>query len=508
PLIRNSFRQLSGPLPCISPEGKKWYSQKHGLPDGLVHDMLLDKNGRLWLATNNGIAWIDDPKEEKVQVLQAFNGTSVHVLAMDHEQRLWMGGPKGLYCWDGKNMFTYSRRDGLPSNDVRSLLLDCRNRLWIGSSKGLTSLNLNHLPLRDEFPVLLLDRPAINGVSLSKMEEIRLKPKEAISWTFRAIYFQDADAVNFRYRLRATDPWRYTRQRKLEFSNLAHGEYNFQLQTSAGSNVWGNEDSVQFIVLPQWWQDWRILTVLLIGATLFLLLLFRLRIVQLIRKAEKDKAQAEKLAQLELKSLLAQMNPHFIFNALNAIQSYILENEAILSHHYLGQFSKLMRMFLESSRKEEHSLAEELEMLRLYVKMESLCYEGRFNHEIETDPAIWPEEQMLPTMLIQPFVENAIRHGILHKQSNDGELRIRFFMQKNHLVCEVSDNGIGRKNAMSQKKDRFHVSRGMEIVNERIRLQEEKMHTRIRLKITELDPENSLEPGTLVRIVVPISSEI
>ncbi len=228
--------------------------------------------------------------------------------------------------------------------------------------------------------------------------------------------------------------------------------------------------------------------------------------MRLIKKKTKqllEKVTLEKhVLELEQKALRLQMNPHFIFNALQSIQGFIARNDSAEARRYLAKFGKLMRSTLENSRHAFTSIALETESLSHYLGLEALCHGNRFTFTIETDQRIDPEATFIPVMLIQPFVENAVIHGLLHLLEKPGRIDIRFILDEKSVFCEIEDNGVGRTKAKEYesqtKKD--HKSAALEITRERLAQTNEKGMSESKLEIIDLFDENGNAAGTKVVI--------
>ncbi|MBO9730792.1 MAG: tetratricopeptide repeat protein [Chitinophaga sp.] len=210
--------------------------------------------------------------------------------------------------------------------------------------------------------------------------------------------------------------------------------------------------------------------------------------------------------QLELRSLRSQMNPHFIFNSLSSIHRYIWSNNQEEASDYLTKFSRLMRLILDNTQHTFVTLNKELESLRLYLDLESLRCNGIFDYSFNIDPDINDEEVLIPPMILQPYVENAIWHGLVHKLPEEkGLLTIDIVLKNRSLVCTITDNGIGRKKAMEIKdrKGRLHNSVGMKVTEGRIDLIRKINNKDARVMVTDLEDEQGQGIGTKVTIVLP-----
>ncbi len=215
----------------------------------------------------------------------------------------------------------------------------------------------------------------------------------------------------------------------------------------------------------------------------------------------------QQVAELEVKSLRSQMNPHFIFNSLNSIRNYIIKNEPHIASNYLAQFATLMRKILDASQQSFIYIDEEIDMLKLYLELELMRFSQRFNYHIQMDAEIESANYKIPSMVLQPFIENAIWHGLLSKEEGIGELSIRFTEYEkdaNQIICEITDNGIGRKKSAEYKDSlKKHKSKGLEITKERlIRLSNGEIQDPI--EFIDLYDEQGNAIGTKVLIHLPI----
>ncbi|MCP4178688.1 MAG: hypothetical protein GY756_13065 [bacterium] len=213
-----------------------------------------------------------------------------------------------------------------------------------------------------------------------------------------------------------------------------------------------------------------------------------------------------KNAELEQRLLRSQMNPHFIFNAISSIQSYIIKNKPLEASSYLANFAKLMRHILLNSRKEFISLDNEIETIENYIKLQQLRFEGKFEYSINVSDEIDEEEIVIPPMILQPFIENAVKHGISKKVDSDGMISIDFSLENDKLILEVEDNGIGRTEADKLKK-KEHKSLATEITNNRLALLGKSFKKKAEISILDLTDDNKNSTGTKVIIKLPVKSD-
>ena len=227
-----------------------------------------------------------------------------------------------------------------------------------------------------------------------------------------------------------------------------------------------------------------------------------------LKETQKRLALEKQYRHSELKALKAQMDPHFIFNALNSIQEYIVLNQKNLASDYLGKFADLMRKYLDHSDKGVISLQEEVTCLKMYLELEAIRFEEKLSYDILISSELSSEEVYIPTMLIQPYIENALKHGLLHKK-HGGKLLVSFnkLANKPVLVCIIEDNGIGRKKAQELKKKRaiFHKSFATKATESRLNLLNFGKEQQIGVVYEDLIDTNEQPNGTRVHITIPIS---
>jgi LytS/YehU family sensor histidine kinase len=236
----------------------------------------------------------------------------------------------------------------------------------------------------------------------------------------------------------------------------------------------------------------------------FIALLFISGII-FYQRSHRNKLKTEKMkAELQTQVLRSQMNPHFIFNCLNSIENFIMLNDQIQASDYLNKFSILMRSILDSSRNELIPIAKDMESLRLYVELEQLRFNNKFDYKDFTDPALVGGDYRVPSLLIQPFVENAIIHGLANSEENDLNLTVTTSLEKERIKFIIQDNGIGRIQSAEYNRlnKPYHKSIGLKITEDRINLYKCGNYTDGSVKITDLYDEMNKPVGTKVEITI------
>ena len=484
---------------------RKWVSIREGggLPSDRIRDLIATSEDTLWLATPNGVASLTRESDGTLTPKTILQHPA-NCLLFDSSGYLWIGAPDKLIRMHvAENIIqAFTKEDGLISENIECLFLGNQNRLWIGTDQGLSMLNLNDPLPQHKAPLIYIEDVFIHNKK-KDTDSVRTLPENTpLQINYVAVDLPKAKEIVYAYKLRQDADWQTTTNPSITFNDLKTGDYHFQVKAKNQSDIWSESVSFQFSVLPPWWKTgWAYLLYGILGAAIIWLFIRR-RTAQLTKKAMAER----KMVQLELNALQAQMNPHFIFNALNAIQHYILSNEEDLANEYLSRFARLMRLFLEASKSTYTNLADEKELLELYLNLEKLRFEEKFEYSVNTSAVRSHSEVLLPSMLVQPFVENAVNHGILHLEK-DGKVNVQFKEEEALLICTVEDNGVGRAKAKELRKNRnkSHKSRGMQLVKERLEaLKHLGNEKAIKIQTLDLTDQNGEPRGTKVIIQIPL----
>ncbi len=342
--------------------------------------------------------------------------------------------------------------------------------------------------------------------------QLRLRHWENFfSFDFSARGFTLGKQNRFRYRLKGfEDNWINAKgRRNANYTNVPPGDYVFQLQAANNEGAW-NEDIFELPVsiASPWWSHWWFIAGALLLLAYLIYSLYRYRVGQ-IRREEKLKADFEKqLANVEMSALRAQMNPHFLFNSLNSIERFIIKNESRKASEYLNNFARLIRLILQNSRSNYVNLKDEIEALELYLQMENLRFQDKFNYELIIQEGLEIENIDIPPMLIQPYVENAIWHGLMHKKDKtEGKVELHISRNNGYLHCKIEDNGIGRDKAIEMKThspQQGKRSVGMQITQDRIRIINKLYNSNTTVNIIDLKNGDGEAAGTRVELSIPI----
>jgi len=459
-----------------------------------------------WVSTNgSGIYLITSTEVVNHIPSTVVTGNRCNFVLQGLQEDLWVGTNDGLIqiLFNEDQSVRKTRKinhfHGLPSNVVTTGCFQ-DSLLYLGTAHGVCFFNPYSLRSNLFPPPIDLTAIRLNQRDTVFAEPPLLRPKQnLIEFFFRGRSFRNAGKVEYRYRLLGLDSnWNRTPNSSVIFSSLDDGDYQFEVAAMNSDGVWSAVPAtVQFSILPpvyeKWW-FWLLCTCLL---SVVLYGIYRFRIGQVTETAALNEA----LAVAQNKALSAQLNPHFIFNSMNSATYYIAENDAATSLRYLGRFSKLMRAILENSKSTMISIRKELDALSEYMELEQIRFGEKLSWKIDIDSKIDMERTMLPALLLQPMVENAIWHGIMHKEES-GQIEVIVRQENQALVCSIKDDGVGLKHSNLIKTNK-KVSTGMDITKKRLKLLK-SLHGKNSSIQVEEQFAGAQYPGAVVTITLPL----
>lgn len=445
----------------------------NGLRSNMCRAVFIDDRNIIWLATNNGLSGITiggSPSKPAVQ--------------------------------------NFSVADGLPSNDIEQVLrID--EQLWLLTKKGIVSFNPDKVISNNFPPPVYITQLKIDNIARSPKQDTTLShTTNFIGIDFVGLTYKNAGKQSYKYMLQGYDTgWTYTTNTFVQFTKLPPGNYSFKVLCVNNAGTESSRPAVYRFTIntPFYRQTW--FAVLLFFSAVFLVIIISVHSVKRIRKREESKTELNrKIANLELQALRAQMNPHFIFNCLNAIQDFILKNDAFAAKHYLTSFSKLIRKTLDNSRRQSIRLKDEIDFLNLYLELESMRFTNKFNYKITLHDDLENKNIQIPAMILQPFIENAVRHSRIGSLPAQGELNITFSLRGSQLVCIIDDNGIGLKQSLKLKGEQPETreAHALDMINERIASMNEVHHSNISYTIIDKSDILPGSSGTRVEIEIPL----
>lgn len=468
-------------------------------------------NNDLWVATS-GAGLIRLINEKVKTVFTTASGitsdicTSLYIDSAD----IWLGTNKGLNRIiihpDSTRVTTFTTANGLSADFVSSLFIH-ENTVYVGSPNGLTYFN-KYTTETKSICVLHIIQVSEGSKQLG-LDSLYTFPHNAlnIKIDFTAISFKSAGDNKYFYQLVGLDTgWNLTNNTFINYATLPPGNYWLKIKAINKFGVESESKVIAINIIPPWWQTWlfRMVVSLLTAAIVYFIYWLNIRS---IRKREENKRVMEaKFAALEQQALQAQMNPHFIFNCLNSIQSFIIDLDVEGANKYLSVFASMIRQTLENSSHLLIPLSNELKYLDTYLQLEKLRFKDKFNYFIEIDEEIDQQNTLIPGMLLQPYIENSLRHGIQHRKDNEGLISLHI-TSDNHkgLACTIKDNGVGRKKSGEMKSVQHieYQSRGTVINEKRIIAINNQFNTHIRVLTEDILNADGSVGGTLVKLFIP-----
>lgn len=481
-----------------------------------------DRNEILWLGTRGGGLVRFDAQKEVFKVFTDQDGLPnniVYLAIEDNQGDLWITSNWGLTRFSpDRVMFTnYEVTDGLQSNEFNfnAGMITSKGELLFGGMNGFNAFYPNEIELNTKPPVIQITAFKLFNVlkngRIKNNDTLLLRYDDNVfSFEFAALDYTNPNKIKYRYTLENYNSnWieRNADQRFAEYAKVSPGTYRFRVIASNSDGFWNEEGvSVIIIIRSPWYGTWlfRILLILLTIFLVYLVIFLRMRAIRKEHEVEKKYLEFEKqMFGLEQKALQLQMNPHFLFNSLNSIQSFIVNNDIDNAIHYLSKFSMLMRRTLANSRESYVSLRDEIQALRLYIDLEKLRFNEKFDYLLEIDPEIDESFIEIPPMILQPYVENAIIHGLMHK-TETGHLLIQLNMEDENIMVVIQDDGVGREKANEIRRESGieRKSRGMLITRERLEMLNQYTKDTYTVNVIDLTDENGNPSGTRVEIMI------
>lgn len=533
---------------------------------GVFHKAVIDKNrGLLYLTGNKSVAMFDLVKKVFIKAsentllsqLQKIPSTYEIAVAKD---KLWITSlTNGLFLCDLKNanLKNYNKESHLLTSNFLNHIVVLDDFLYLGT---LESLNV--FDTKKEKVIQKLDRQSgfnrddttydlyadekyiikfnfgnidilnkneydninyygdlyFNEINIDHIPKLSIPIKNDTSFVFSETesnieiefginVYDNFNYHNFDYRLLGFDTsWVSTFDRKVNFNNLEPGEYTFEVKgTLFNGDSLPHSRKLHLKIKPLFYKTAWFIALCIFGISAILFTFYRTKLAKVKSEMKLKNKYEKQISELEMKALRAQMNPHFIFNSLNSIQRFIFEKDEYAASQYLTKFSRLIRLILDQSNQDVISISNEIEMLRYYIEMELLRFSNKFTYELKKDERI-NEETMIPSMVIQPHIENAIWHGLMHKEG-DCKLKVDFqYMDESAMKIIIYDNGIGRKSAAELKSKQVlkKKSYGSKISEDRINNFNKLHNINTNLRTLDLEDEHGNATGTQVELTVAI----
>ena len=470
---------------------------------------------KLYIGTVHGVVEMDIYTHQCTLISQKEQivRTDVGSLHKDALGKLWIYAGNGVFRYDpaSHEMLKFTSADGIynTSNDP-AYFFEYENDLFIGYRAAYTRFDPALVNSNGNKPVPYITEIKVTGSYLPiNTDEYNNKTlslaytQSNITFDFTAIEYNDPDKISFSYMLEGFDNDWITagNKRSISYTNIPGGEFVFKVKAYNSSGLASEKIATFKIkIIPPFWKTWWFYMMILATVSVISILISR----WMQKRNQELNKMNEQVARVELASLRSQMNPHFIFNSLNSIHKYIWENKQDDASEYLTKFSKLVRMILENSKEKEIPLSKELEGLQLYIELEHRRCNNKFDYSITVDPSFNTSNVLIPAMIIQPYVENAIWHGLVQKEGH-GQLTISITKGIKQLTCIIEDDGIGRKKAaaIKEQKQDVHKSMGLDITAERLNLLSKESGVISSVQIIDID--DGINTRTKVILQLPLN---
>ncbi|HMR42518.1 MAG TPA: histidine kinase, partial [Saprospiraceae bacterium] len=505
--IKNQF--INSPTPPLASGSQKPFVGKRQLAE--------DAEGNIWVTAGLGHLGRVSPNGDLSKPIELLkldkNLPNIAVLAalINKNGDLWLGSTEGLTRIRLRTgqVTQYGKSYGIET--VYGLGEAADGEIFAATQGGFYRFYPDKLNVEIKPPKPLIanfkvfDQPFTTKLGSIASEKIRLSHRQNFfSFEFSALDFSSNDEKEFAYMLEGLEAdWVMAGSRRYAaYTNLWGGDYLFKMRVRNKYGDWSEPVTLPIYIVPPVWQRWWFWVMAALLATAIIYVIYRYRITQIRREAALKMAFNKQLAEVEMKALRAQMNPHFLFNSLNAIKFYVLKKDKKKAAEYLTDFSRLIRLVLHNSSLQLISLEKELEALELYMRIEQLRFDEQFDFEIKIAPDVATDAFLLPPLLLQPYVENAIWHGLMHKKDGKGLLLVKVDKIENGFSCIMEDNGIGREKAwqVRSKSASAQKSMGMSITRHRMDISKILTNTDFEVAVEDLVDPSGEAAGTRVVI--------
>ncbi len=487
-------------------------TSKTALHSYIINEIIPDGKGNIWVATfEGGLAKYQtslnpDKGVTNYDILSGLPDDNVYGVVLDEKEGAWFTTINGIghIAADGTWKGLYNQQTGLPySKFQQSIAVLPDGKIATVTENNFICFNPSVISTSYNYPVTI-DAIFVNDtITVANDTSGRRQKfgytKNAFTFNFSVLDFISPGAVEYYYMLEGLEKdWVFAgKQHSIRYSKLPPGEYTFKVKAKReNGGFYPQQASFPFYIMPPFWQTWWFKALLFLLTAGLIYWLVKRRIKAIWQVAEMK----QKIAETEMMALRAQMNPHFIFNCLNSIDNLIQVDEKEKATLYLAKFARLIRSILENSKDNAVPCWKDMETLKLYIELEELRCDKKFRYKINIADEILNGDYKVPPLVIQPFVENAIHHGLLNKIDTDKKLTIDVFAGENCICYRIEDNGVGRAKAAVYKEiNRLsHESMGMQITNDRINLFNQGKNSAV--KITDLLDDGDEPLGTRVEV--------
>ncbi|HET6225034.1 MAG TPA: two-component regulator propeller domain-containing protein [Bacteroidia bacterium] len=474
-----------------------------------INCITVDSAGNFWFASNEKGLFCYDTHQQ-LHVFNESNGlpsSKVNTCIATPNGEIWCGTYAGLSRLipskeiQKTSIVNYDKNHGIADMEIDRLIYFDRG-IWCGGKTTLFFFNPENLSKNTQPPPVFIKSIAVSGENFSLRDTLLLNyDQNDFHVQFGLISYKKTPTQSFFYKLNGYDNnWKLSTSGDIQYTNIRYGTYALMVYAINNDGVRSTlPKRLTFIIKRPFWFTWWFITLILI-LLVFLIYTGAQYWRKKIEKKERDKAAInQQLSEFKMTALRSQMNPHFIYNAIGSIQHYILKNEVDQSFNYLSKFSSLIRKVLNNSKNEYISLEDEISTLKLYIDLEQLRFKHPFRFILDIDKELDMGID-IPTMLIQPYIENSIWHGLMPKESGGKlELILKNVNRAIHVI--IRDNGVGREKGDLSSK--YHVSKGMSLTEQRIQTLENTSKKKFVTAIIDLKDGQGSPIGTEVNLIIP-----
>lgn len=495
-------------------------------PFGRINDIYGTPTGDRWIATiGNGLFYHTADTLFQLRAIDGLNSDLINQIMMTNDSTVWLATNKGVDVFNYRfeqnelvisNINNLTTKDGLSSNYINDIDY-WKGQIWLATNNGISSFTPD--VLNKKYPTIQpsINRLVVNDISYAIDQPLLFKYNENdVFINFTGISFKKSmEQPFYRYRLKQEDgvaeQWYYTNEKNIRYSNMAPGTYTFEVSAQNKSGEWSAYPAtVSFEIQPHFMETWWFLIACwLVGIGVLGFVGYRqVKRVQNKQNEERKLQEAELRArEAELAVLRNQMNPHFVFNSLNSIQNFIFKKDVEKANYYLSSFSALMRNSLEYTRLDFITLEKELDFLKNYLELELMRFENKFDFEFKIDETVEVDDLMVPSLLLQPVIENSIKHAFKHIKKQ-GKIEIEITqdgMEKLNIYIRDNGSGLDQKILNNPPGKLKHRSLGLEIIQNRIKLLNERNYkTKASVSFKNYSPKNNRPQGFLVYFILPV----
>jgi len=462
-------------------------------------DALYKKGNTLYIGTKGLGLIMLDTDSLTTMLVSTSNGMASNSISsiVAHKNEIWVGTNKGINCLVCENdILKISRLDigsGLIDNEINELVVD-DSILYIATKKGINFLNLNKHKWTKDKPVLYIQQFKINNKDTLLLPNYELNYNQNnLNINYIALSYKSSNNTLYKYQLSPIEnEWQETRLHEINYANLSPGQYTFRIKALNESGIWSDvNESLTFSIDRPFWEKWWFY--LLPSATVFLVILLILQ--NSIYKIRKENSIRKELKSSTQKLIAAQINPHFIFNSFNSIHHAILKSDKAESSKYLIKLSNYLRGVLDAVQKEFVTLADEINIINLYLELEKFRLKDKLNYEVYLDPELTPKEIIIPGLFIQPLLEKAIWNR-LKPIKEGGFAKIAICKDYESIEVTIEDNGIFDENN--------NPGIDKEFINKRIQLLNDLYRGQIKFEFTPNTTVSFNQPGNKVQLILQL----